>query len=179
MKKFNLNLLILSVALSLVFAACRKDEDFNVGWTDSLVETEISLDPTDESDITIATLNPADIVREYMDLNQPTAKWYEIDELIALSGNVFTTDLLPITDLEDVGVYVVANGEERLIGSYRELEGEGTGFALEGTDLDIAEFAADESVDIVLRPRYKAEPTLSQLNVSIGFTGRYTVSGAK
>ena len=177
MKTWTNTLFALALVTSLM--SCRGDENFSVGWTDYIVEENLSLSTSGVAEITLATINPEDMVADYMAENKPDHKWYEIDEMVTMSGNVTNTEVLPLDDIIEFDIFAVTADQEVLIGEMRDGVAQQATFGLDGSDVDLADLANGEEIDLVLRYRVVEDPLLDNLNVFLNLNSRLLVNGAK
>lgn len=163
--------------VALLMTSCQKDENFSVGWDEALITTDITLDPTTDSEIILGTINPHEIVDDYLAANYPDANWYEIEEAVTMSGNVVEINVLPLADIESFNLYARQGGREILVGEMVDDPDQTASFSLEGFGHDLAEFSDGSDVEIVLRTDFVEDPQLTEINVQVKFFGRFVVNG--
>ena len=96
-----------------------------------------------------------------------------------MSGNVTNTEVLPLDDIIEFDIYAVTADQEVLIGEMRDGVAQQAAFGLDGSDIDLAELANGEEIDLVLRYRVVEDPLLDNLNVFVNLNSRLLVNGTK
>ena len=172
------NGLILLASIAML-SSCSKNDNFNAGWDQELIKTDVVLDQTSDDQITLGTVNLTEVIRNYMAQNHGDVKSYQVLEVRPTFGLVVSIDVLPLGFIEAIDVYAVSGVNETLIGMLSSGSSQDASLGLAGLDLNLLGFSGNEAVDIVMKPKYHDIGVPESVSAEVRFAFNFLISGSK